>query len=82
VTSYGTLRMWAALLKVVGALFVLAAIFGTIGLAIDATGFWKTTGILFLGIPIAIFLATLPIALGQMMVALADVGDAVRSPSS
>lgn len=77
-TQYGTLRTWAALAKVIGALAMIAALFGTIGLAIDATGFWRTIGIIFIGIPVAVFLATLPIALGQMMTAVADMGDALR----
>ena len=77
-TRYGTLRTWALLLKLVGVLFIISAIFGTIATAIEVDGVLKTLGVLFLGIPIAIFLATLPIALGQLMTAVADVGDTVN----
>ena len=77
-TRYGTLRTWALLLKFLGALLIISAIFGTIATAIEVTGFWKTLGVIFIGIPVAIFLATLPIALGQLMTAVADVGDTVN----
>jgi hypothetical protein len=78
VTRYGTLRTWALLLKIVGTLLIISAVFGTIATAIDVEGFWKTLGVIFIGIPVAIFLATLPIALGQLMTAVADVGDTVN----
>jgi hypothetical protein len=47
--------------------------------AFEADGFWQTLGVLLLGGPVAIFLATLPIALAQALRALADVGDTVRA---
>ena len=61
-----------------GVLLVIAALFGTIATAIDVDGFWKTLKVKVIGIPVAIFLATLPIALGQLMAAVADVGDTVN----
>jgi hypothetical protein len=79
-TRYGTLRSWAQLLKFLGVLLVIAALFGTIATAIEVEGFWKTLGVIFIGIPVAVFLATLPIALGQLMTAVADVGDTVNPP--
>jgi hypothetical protein len=54
-TRYGTLRSWAQLLKFLGVLLVIAALFGTIATAIDVDGFWKTLGVIFIGIPVAIF---------------------------
>ena len=42
-------------------------------------GFWQTIGVLLIGGPIALFLATLPIALSQALRALADVGDTVSA---
>ncbi len=78
-THYGTLRLWAALLTIVGVLAMLFAAAGTIVLAFEADGFWQTLGVLLIGGPIAIFLATLPIALAQALRALADVGDTVRA---
>jgi len=78
-TNYGTLRVWAALLTVVGVISIFLAAFGTIVWAIEVNGFWQTLGVLFIGGPVTIFLATLPIALGQAMRAIADVGDTVAA---
>ena len=47
-TRYGTLRSWAQLLKFLGVLLVVAALFGTIATAIDVEGFWKTLGVIFM----------------------------------
>jgi Na+-transporting NADH:ubiquinone oxidoreductase subunit NqrB len=74
-TQYGTLRVWAAVLSFLGVLSVIVALFGTIVLAIEANGFWQTLGVLLIGGPVSIFLATLPIALAQAMRAIAAVGD-------
>ena len=78
-THYGTLRVWAAVLSFLGVLSVIAALFGTIVLAIEASGFWQTLGVILIGGPVSIFLATLPIALAQAMRAIADVGDTVSA---
>jgi len=78
-THYGTLRLWAALLTIVGVLAMLSAAIGTIVWAFEVDGFWQTLGVLLLGGPVAIFLATLPIALAQALRAIADVGDTVRA---
>jgi cation transport ATPase len=78
-TQYGTLRLWAAFLTIVGILGVLAAGAGTIVWAFEVEGFWQTIGVLLIGGPVALFLATLPIALAQALRALADVGDTVSA---
>jgi hypothetical protein len=78
-THYGTLRMWAAVLTLVGMLGLVLAAIGTVIWAIEVEGFWQTIGVLLIGGPVAIFLATLPIALAQAFRALADVGDTVRA---
>jgi hypothetical protein len=78
-TQYGTLRTWAAVLTIVGTLGVLFAAAGTIVWAFEADGFWQTLGVLLIGGPVTIFLATLPIAVAQALRALADVGDTVRA---
>ena len=78
-TQFGTLRLWAAVLTFFGVLSVLAATAGTIIVAIEADGFWETIGVILIGAPVAIFLATLPIALAQALRALADVGDTVAA---
>jgi hypothetical protein len=78
-TQYGTLRMWAAILTIMGILGVLLAAAGTIVWAFEVDGFWPTLGVLLVGGPVAIFLATLPIALAQALRAIADVGDTVSA---
>jgi ABC-type transport system involved in cytochrome c biogenesis permease component len=78
-TQYVTLRTWAAVLTFFGVLGMIAAVFGTIVLAIEVHGFWQTLGVLLVGGPVSIFLATLPIAVAQAMRALADVGEIVSA---
>ncbi len=78
-THYGTLRVWAALLTIIGMLSVVFAAFGTIVWAIEVDGFWQTLGVIFIGGPVTIFLATLPIALAQALRAIADVGDTIAA---
>jgi hypothetical protein len=78
-THYGTLRMWAAVLTLVGTVGVVLAGIGTVIWAIEVEGFWQTVGVLLIGGPLSIFLATLPIALSQALRALADVGDTVSA---
>ena len=78
-THYGTLRFWALVLTIMGVLGVIMAAVGTIIWAFEVDGFWQTIGVLLIGGPIAIFLATLPIALAQALRALADVGDTVAA---
>ncbi len=78
-THYGTLRLWAVLLTFVGVLAMIGAMIGAIVWAFEVEGFWQTIGVLLIGLPVAVFLATLPIALAQAMRAIADVGDTVSA---
>ena len=78
-TQYGTLRVWAALLTIVGLLAMIAAAVGSIVWAVEVNGFWQTIGVLLIGLPVSVLVATLPIALGQAMRAIADVGDTVSA---
>ena len=78
-TQYGTLRLWAAFPTFVGVIGVLAAGIGVVIWAIEVEGFWQTIGVILIGGPVALFLATLPIALSQALRALADVGDTVSA---
>ncbi len=78
-TQYGTLRVWSAVLVLVGVIGLIAAAVGTIIWAFEVEGFWQTLGVLLIGGPVAIFFATLPIALAQALRALADVGDTVSA---
>ncbi len=79
-TQYGTLRTWSAVLRFFGAIAVVLAIVGWIVWIFEVEGTWQTIAVIFLGAPLLIFLATWPIALGQAMRAIADIGDAVRGP--
>ena len=45
----------------------------------EVEGFWQTLGVLLIGLPVAVFIATLPIALAQALRAIADVGDTVAA---
>ena len=78
-THYGTLRVWAALLTFVEAVAMLAAGIGAIVWAFEVDGFSQTVGALLIGLPVSIFLATLPVALAQAMRAIAGAGDAVSA---
>ncbi len=78
-TQYGTLRAWAFIATLVGVLGMIAAAIGSIVWAFEVEGFWQTLGVLFVGLPVSIFIATIPIALAQAMRAIADVGDTVSA---
>jgi hypothetical protein len=78
-THYGTLRAWAFIATLVGVFGMIVAAIGSIVWAFEVDGFWQTIGVLLIGLPVAIFVATLPIALAQAMRALADVGDTVAA---
>lgn len=76
-SRYKTLRLWAAVLMVVGVVSVISAAIGVMSLAIAVDGFWDTLGVILLGTPVALLLASWPFALGQVLRAVADIGDAV-----
>jgi hypothetical protein len=78
-THYGTLRAWAFIATLVGAFGMVAAAIGAVVWAIEVDGFWQTLGVLLVGLPVAVFIATIPIALAQAMRAIADVGDTVAA---
>ena len=76
-SNYKTLRTWALFLMIIGGI---SAGVGVVSLADAVDGFWDTIGVIFLGAPIALLLATWPFALGQALRALADLGDRVVAP--
>lgn len=78
-TRYATLRTWALALKVIGVIGMVFAGIGVISTAIGVEGFWETLGVLFVGAPIVLLLASWPIALGQALGAIADIGDSVAA---
>jgi hypothetical protein len=78
---YKTLRTWAYALVIFGAISVVSSTFGVISWAIATTGFWDTVAVITFGAPIVLLLATWPIALGEALRALADLGDAMSFES-
>jgi len=78
-THYGALRAWAFIATLVGVFGMIAAGIGVVVWAFEVEGFWQTLGVLLVGLPVAVFIATIPIALGQAMRAIADVGDTVAA---
>jgi hypothetical protein len=74
---YNTLRIWSQVLIMLGIFSVVFAGFGVIAWAIEVEGFWQTLGVIFLGTPFVLFLASWPIALGQLMRAIAGIGETV-----
>ncbi len=78
-THYGTLRAWAFIATLVGVFGMIIAAIGSIVWAFEVDGFWQTLGVLFVGLPVSVFIATIPIALAQAMRAIADVGDTVSA---
>ena len=76
-TRYATLRTWALVLKVAGFFMVVFTLFGVVVWAFEVEVFWQTLGVIFIGAPVAIFVSTWGIALGQALNAIADIGDAV-----
>lgn len=78
-THYGTLRAWAFIATLVGVFGMIAAGIGAVVWAFEVEGFWQTLGVLLVGLPASIFIATIPIALAQAMRAIADVGDTVAA---
>jgi hypothetical protein len=78
-SRYKTLRMWSTVLKMLGVIGVISAGFGVVSWAIAVEGFWDTMGVIFLGAPLVLLFAAWPIALGQALGAIADIGDSVVS---
>jgi hypothetical protein len=76
-SRYKTLRTWSFFLLGLGVLSIISAAFGVISWAIAVEGGWETLGVLLFGGPIALLLAAWPIAVGQALRAIADIGDAV-----
>jgi len=88
-SRYKTLRSWSMFLLALGVLSVISAGVGVISWAIAVEGTWETIGVLLFGGPIALLLAAWPMALGQALRAIADIGDALsvdnvtpRAPSA
>ena len=76
--DYGALRLWSSVLIIVGVVGVVFVIIGTIVAMVQAVTFGQALVILLIGGPLAALFASWPIALGQGLRALADVGEYVR----
>ena len=85
-SRYKTLRTWSTFLMVIGVISVASAAVGVVAWAVAVDGFWETVAVILFGAPVAVLLAAWPVALGQAMRALADIGDATSfdalSPSA
>jgi hypothetical protein len=80
-SRYKTLRTWSLFLIVLGVVSTVSAAFGVASWAISVDGFWETLGVILFGAPIVMLLAAWPIALGQALRALADIGDSLSFES-
>ena len=76
--GYGALRLWATVLIVVGVGGVIFVGIGVIFAMIEAPTFGQALAFLLIGAPLAVLLASWPIALGQGLRALADIAEYVR----
>jgi hypothetical protein len=80
-SRYKTLRTWSLFLIALGVVSIVSATFGVISWAIAVEGFWETAAVILFGAPIVLLLAAWPIALGQALRAIADIGDSVTFDS-
>jgi hypothetical protein len=76
-SRYKTLRTWSVALVAIGILSITMAIVGTISWVVAVDGFWEKLGVIMFGAPVALLVASWPIAMSQAFQALADVGDSV-----
>jgi len=76
-SRYKTLRTWAIFVMALGVISMVSAAVGVIAWAVAEEGFWDTLAVILFGGPVALLLAAWPLALGQALRALADIGDAV-----
>ena len=73
--QYRILRIWSVALGVLGAVSLVSMTVGIAWWAWSVDGFWETAAVVAIGGPVALLLAACPVALGQGLRALADVGD-------
>jgi hypothetical protein len=81
-SRYKTLRTWSAFLIALGIVSVIVAGLGVVAWAFAVEGFWETLATVFIGAPFALLLAAWPIALGQALRAIADIGDSLSFDAS
>jgi len=78
---YRVLRTWSVVLMVLGAAGFVAATLGAVWWAASVHGVWRTAAVIAIGAPIAALLGIVPLALGQGLRVLADIGDDVAFES-
>jgi hypothetical protein len=78
-TDYGRLRVWAGVLSFFAVLFLTASLFGTIVLAIEVNGSWRTVGVVLLGSSLSVFLGLIPFVLARALRAIAEIGEVVSA---
>jgi hypothetical protein len=76
-SRYKTLRTWSLILVMLGVVSMVAASIGVVSWAFAVEGLWDTLAVIFFGAPVAVLLAAWPLAVGQALRALADIGDAL-----
>ena len=76
--EYGSLRLWSPVLGVMRIVSVMLVILGVIVAMVQDVTFGQALVILLIGRPLAALFASLPLALGQGLRALADVAEYVR----
>ena len=76
-SQYKTLRTWSTLLIFIGIVSMISAGLGVVAWAVAVEGVWETLAVALFGAPVVLVLASWPVALGQALRAIADVGDAV-----
>jgi hypothetical protein len=84
-SDYSMLRTWSMVLYVLGYISLVVAGAGVVVWAIDVEGVLRTLAVLMIGAPIVMLIATWPLALGQLLRAVADIGDrvgAARGPDA
>jgi cation transport ATPase len=72
---YRILRTWAVVLSVLAVVAIASAAIGLAWWAVVVDGFWETVAVVAIGTPIALMLASLPLALAQALRSLADIGE-------
>jgi len=72
---YGALRLWATVLAVIGAVGLVSVGVGVVVAMVNADDGGDAAAILLIAGPIALLFASWPLALGQGLRALAEIGE-------
>jgi hypothetical protein len=75
------LRRWAVVLSVLAVVSLVSAATGIVWGALLVHRAWETATVIAIGAPIALLLASVPLALAQALRSLADIGEDVAFES-